>query len=369
MKIISVVLIGEREEYTSSYIKKIIAMPHIIVWSTYDELETPCPLKIVTACADEMRQWAHAECIKKIWNNLTHVRDIVILPHDRMLDDKALQSCLKKRDLYDSVNMECRVYCADILDDLIPKKQNGVNNITVFSIPSFSANSIPFQLPFPAGDIKCICIPSIIHVKDPSRSVFSSNERLKHTIRQLKSIKKYVYRPYVILLELSELTPKEMHALSQWCDWVWSFASDPIVQRMAHVDPNKNKAEVYVLKKAFTHMATHCPNATHFAKFGGRYWFSSHATHTLFNNVPVMKQAFAECYQQPIIEPVFYSIPRSHIQSFIGALDVMQEKMQFEFTDNERLLWDVYASQIKTHNPECQHIRGYTATGGVFRYF
>jgi hypothetical protein len=365
-----VVLVGDYDEYTEHYIRRLIADDVKVVDSTFDVLDTPCPLTIVSTDMKTMSDWIYRECIDRVWGIIEGYDDIVVLPYLHKFDDDAFRQCLNRRTKYDKLNMECRVYCADIIDDLIPTNKN-VMNTTVFGIKAFSCRThplIPPPITCPSGDIVCVCVPSIIHVKDPKRSLFSAEERLQHTLRQLKSIKRFVPNSYVVLLEMSLLSPLEMHRLSSVCDMFWSFHDDPILQSVAHVDPNKNKAEVYVLEKAFNFLHASHPNITHFAKFGGRYWFVKDAT-SLFTIRPVMRKVYATCANQYIIEPVFYSIPTANIEEFIKTLRKMWDTLDHTFTDNERLLWFMFANHRDIYSPDCQYIQGYTATSAVFRYF
>jgi hypothetical protein len=209
----------------------------------------------------------------------------------------------------------------------------------------------------------------MIHVSDPQRSVFTSDERLDQTVQQIKSIKKHIPDSNVILMEISTLTPREMHTLYHITDTIYTFHEDPRLQALAY-DQNKNKAEVYMIHTIWSFLLPLYPEVTHYAKFGGRYWFSDNVNpNNLFTKKPTMKKVYAQCYRQPIVEPVFYSIPKNKCKDFLTVLDTMAKVMDVSFTDNERLLYDLYAKHTDIHIPEHMDIQGYTATSAIFRYY
>ncbi len=211
-------------------------------------------------------------------------------------------------------------------------------------------------------------IPSIIHIQySKNRSVFTSEERLKQTIRQVESIKKYCDDAFIVVLEMSNLSTEEMMRLAGCADWVVPFHQDPTLIQYAHHEPNKNIAEVYVMQEFLK--SCDIP-FDHYAKFGGRYWFDRPITDILFRDIPVMKVVFASCYNQHVVEPVFYSIPESQMGIFKAEfLEVGIIRMQYEYTDNEKLLYDLYASQYIVHNPKKMYIKGFTAGEGAFRFY
>jgi len=220
-------------------------------------------------------------------------------------------------------------------------------------------------------DKKIIAIPSIIHIKyNSERSIFESHERFKQTICQVESIKKYIPDVKIVLLEMSQLTSRELFLISPFVDAICLFENDSILFDYAHRDSNKNKAEVYVLKCLLKKIIDNGISPTHFSKFGGRYWFSHSVNHgILFQNMPVMKKEYAECYQQHIIEPVFYSIPFCESVTVLELYENMLNEMEHNFTDNERLLYEMYAKNKNICYPEHMHIQGYMATTGLFRFF
>ncbi len=209
---------------------------------------------------------------------------------------------------------------------------------------------------------KYIVIPSIIHVRNTNRSVFTGKERLEQTIHQLRSIRKHVDNVKIVLMEMSDLTDKEISELSPLVDLLWLLKNDKVLQYYAHTDPNKNKAELYVVHKFLSHKHI-VQKMTHFAKFGGRYWFTKNSNQ-LFTHIPVAKSYYASCYRQNIVEPIFYSIPLCYIILYREFIKNAFMILKTTFTDNERLLYDLLFKNISSHNPSTMNIEGYSAVNG-----
>lgn len=354
----------------------------------------PCPEEIITCTMDKMNDWAYQECFHACWRlaNKQYQYDcIIVMPYGTVFDNKHFIHKYKTPGTMPiNIVKSLSTVMHPITNDRIMFVPEGIEfpNIQSFrkiKIPSYTLqtttlrNELLYDNVFACKhvpdwknhkNIKCICIPSIIHVRDPSRSVFTSTERLDQTVRQIKSIRKYVKDAKIVLLEMSCLTPKEMNCLAHITDIIWTFDQDPQLQQLAYGDPNKNKAEVYVLREFWSRIDKTF-DITHFAKFGGRYWLTRDVDDILFKTKPVMKRVFADSYQQLIIEPVFYSIPAIEVLNgrIINVFDEMLKVMDIHFTDNERLLYDLYAKNESIHSPDVLYIQGYTATSGVFRFY
>jgi hypothetical protein len=384
---IALFFIGEYDNNTEFYIcrllSSLITEQTITFRCTFFEtilsqhLENPCPEEIIATEVEKMDTWAYQECFNKCFCSLASLKyNIIVIPYNIKFNDDNF------KDLFSNWNTLEQQVCfvpKDIRHILVPEQipkitiesynllRTNVPNEIVFENVgvNYLPNNVDDSIPY-----KYICIPSIIHVKHSERSVFTSTDRLNQTIRQIKSIREYVENVKIVLLEMSSLTVREMHQLAHIADIIWTFDKDPELQRLANDDPNKNKAEVYVLRKFWENL-TDIDNVSHVAKFGGRYCFAADVTDSLFTDKPVMKQIYAKCYNQYVIEPVFYSIPVRDLKNgkILQVFDNMMKVMNVQFTDNERLLHDLYAKHTDIHSPDHLYIQGYTATSGVFRFY
>jgi hypothetical protein len=410
---IAIFLIGEYDNNTELYINKLLSSvtnEKIVAFRcTFFEqlpinpntrfLYHPCPQEIVATEVEHMKNWAYQECFNMCWDMLSNSfkYTIIVLPYNVKFDNEHFIT------LFHQHKHRTKPLCfiAEEAKSLqIPNDIQKINIKYYNLLHTTLSNQVVFENVFTPTHrdvstghlisnyanwkmyencnfggskeypIKCICIPSIIHIKHSNRSVFTPEERLQQTIRQIKSIRKYVKNARIVLLEMSALSVREMQQLSYITDIIWTFDKDPVLQRLANEDPNKNKAEVYVLRE-FWKQFDGTYHISHFAKFGGRYWFAKDVTELLFRDKPVMKQVYAKCYNQYVIEPVFYSIPGIDVRSgkILKIFDKMMDTMNRQFTDNERLLYDLYAKHTDTYSPEHLRIQGYTATSGVYRYY
>lgn len=354
---VRVLLLGEYDPNTELYIKTLIADECVFDERTFsDHVSSPCPEEYVATDSETMNEWAFTYLIE---HGSIDSFDLV-MPYSTVLNNLEFKVLFKP-------GLD-RVHMADCLPQINGAIKLQSFNLRISRLPnSFLFDSVRRTLQLDSN-CKLITIPSIIHVDDAKRSVFSSTERLDQTVRQINSIRKYVKNAKIVVLEISKLSALEMSRLAYIADVVWTFDDDRVLQKLA-ADPNKNKAELYVLGKFWRQYAD-SPNITHYAKFGGRYWFSRYVNDSLFkNDEAVMKQVFAKCYNQYIIEPVFYSVPRRDVSKFIEFTKRALMVMETQFTDNERLLYDLYASREDIHVPVHMNIQGYMATTGVFRHF
>lgn len=361
----------------------------------------PCPDAIVTSSAENIQEWNTTECIRRCFKNHSVVCRydyIVILPFSEIFIDPlsyfpstVIHSCSISDTLIRSILSELGQYANQSLSivgkpvvNLSPYVHQNMYTETRFNLLPFVSNNLFIAEEFTPSVIEnfrpiqshtaVICVPSAIHLKNPSRSVFSREERFKQTVRQGKTIRAKYPSSVSVLCEVSSvLSLNELKELSAVYSCVVLYAHDEQCQFYAHIDPNKNKTEVYILQHMFSvFMKTSC---SYIAKFGGRYQFSpSHSQDLkLFDsNCAVMKMVRAEYYQQKyMIEPVFYSIPRRYFSAYLKCLQQMSGILCNQFTDVERLMYSLFFTRddIDVVSPEKMEIMGYGATNGVFRYF
>lgn len=236
----------------------------------------------------------------------------------------------------------------------------------------------PFDIYIPPNS-KVIFIPSIIHVQFAGRNLFSSEERLQQTIHQIESIKTTDPTIIVILLEMSELSETEKERLqSTPVDYILNYAHDLILQRMAHYDPNKGKSELYVVLNFMKSYSKELENASHIAKFGGRYYFTAKTDpNDLFRDIPVMNIR----PNQPIINTQFYTIPKSCFAAYLRFIDDALHALEIPLANvNEQYaivetylinienIMHIFCNRVSTYNLQKMNIEGLGATNNELQY-
>jgi hypothetical protein len=226
----------------------------------------------------------------------------------------------------------------------------------------------PFDIHIPPNS-KVILIPSIIHVQFPGRNLFSSEERLQQTIQQIQSIKQTDPTMIVILLEMSNTTGVEKQRLHTTpVDYIVHYTHDPILQRMAHCDPNKGKSELYVILNFMKTYSVELENASHIAKFGGRYYFTDKTNPVdLFRDIPVFTIP-----NNQAVETQFYTIPKSYFVDYAEFIDEALHTLEIRLAviDEQYNVVDTYLNNIenimylfcKVFTPQKMHIEGLAAT-------
>lgn len=342
--------------YCCLFYNKPITFKNPRIKITYNKVS--CPDNILTASAEDMRNWIYQECFdrcKELTDGKEYAQVIVT----------SFGYYVNPNDLYDcsgllvsnaiSLNLECDYFISEPFSQIQP-------NILFDNVSYCGTN--PFLNVDTNENTKIFLIPSVIRVEKDNRSVFSTEERMIQTCRQLDSIHRYYPDAITVLLEMSNLTNEELSQLSKKATKIVLYTNNEELQFHAHRNENKNATEVYALADILGKLPS---EYSHICKFGGRYWFAGNSN--LFENMPVMKRLYANCYDQQIVEPVFYSIPKKLVEKYRESLGRMKERLRREFTDVERMLWDEFGNRVAIVVPESMNIMGYTATSGIFRYF
>lgn len=216
-------------------------------------------------------------------------------------------------------------------------------------------------------------IPSVIHTSNNPlwtniRSVFTGEERLKQTLLQLKSIKEYLPDSRSILLESSDLNLDDIDKLVEnGADYVVLYIKDKESQDLAHIDKNKNKSEVYVLKECVKKLED--VKFEWVIKFGGRYMLEKSLEHgVLFTDQPTAKIISArDSYNnQGFLISILYSIPKKYFQTYIQILNQMFEILKYTISDVEHLLYKLLTQHgIKINNIDQLNVFGQRALEGT----
>jgi len=187
-------------------------------------------------------------------------------------------------------------------------------------------------------ETKVFLIPSVINTK---RSLYSPQERYLQTLEQIRSIKKYESKAFIILLEMSDLNIEHLYELSQYTDIICLFWKDDIGKKLAFSHPNKNLTEVYVIKEILNDLIKYY-TFSHLVKFGGRYKLTERYNDRIYSsNIGVKVNPANTTYNNvTVVESILYTVPFSQIGIYLIMLNKMLEIMSMNLSeDNERLLY------------------------------
>jgi len=296
------------------------------------------------------------------------------------INKDTIHVCLKLRDLFNTFKISYDVVQSweMMSDNYIQCGDDLINMFDMLNIDIFGKiiNILfkniklmkDFTLPTKKDDILYF-IPSIIEPHSPS--IYTKEDRLKQTIKQLNSIHKYNHNNKTILLELSDiesLTFSDLFRLNDAVSLVVLFGYDESKRQLAR-QRNKNHGEIELLK--FVLKQIECQEFSHFYKFGGRYKLNNDYDGLFDNDYDVCCKLIKgdhNAYRQDIVEPVIYSVKSNKVKCYIESLDVMSNILKNNYLDVERMLIDfVYSNNYKTKTVEQLRVSGYSAIGGIYR--
>lgn len=325
-----------------------------IMNSTIVCLDTPATDKILQD-TEQMKVWTHSSCFKKCFKICPFTKDdqVFIMSFDKVFNPKDYTFSgvysIHKLEIKQDYNIVEETSLVDFFKNVIFDDQN------------------PFDIIKTTKDTLIFLIPSVINITKEGRSVITNRERFKQTCKQLSSIKTFYPNSVSILLEMSkEISPEYLFELSKRASCVVLYCNNETIMYQAHINPNKNAAEVHCLYDIVKRLPE---NYSHICKFGGRYWINKSTR--LFEALPVFKTFYVDFLNQTVVEPVFYSIPKKYIPKYTETLikmkDIFDEQNTF-WVGNEELLWKHFASLVPFINPENLFIMGFTASK-IFRYY
>ena len=214
---------------------------------------------------------------------------------------------------------------------------------------------------------KIFVIPSIMEVDGPlNKNIYTHEERFRQTLEQVKSVRNKVKGAVIIVCELTFMTLIEIYKISKYTSALIFFNKDSTAVRYAD-DRNKNKAEVYLQRFVLTCLAG--ATFSHFCKFGGRYSLTDvFNERKFFSGKPSFRIIPKAHDGVPIVESIFYSIPRVHMSLFNTILASMQELLDNHFTDVEHLLYSLFINnhKIEVNKLETLGIAGHFAGSGAY---
>lgn len=213
-------------------------------------------------------------------------------------------------------------------------------------------------------------IPSILYPY--STSVYSPEDRLRQTIKQLKSIKNYdPIHSKSIIMEMSDinyLSFSKLFELAEYADKVIIFGDDKRFLDIAS-NQNKNKGEIELLRSVLPKFSQ--KEFSHFYKFGARYYLHDEYKDLFNSNYDlIMKKipSYANAYKQDIIEPVLYCVNKKAIVPFIQQINMMSIALITKFLDVERMLMETAnRGEFNTLFIDRLNVSGNSAVTGIFK--
>lgn len=236
-----------------------------------------------------------------------------------------------------------------------------VCDFTYFAVnPSFFTSQTPIFL-----------IPSVIRIstEKQSRTIFTTEERLKQTIKQLKSIKEKMPHSKVYVLEVSQfLTLDEMERLAKYADNLILFSKDKLAQFYAHVHIGKNHTELYLLNQ----MIPLFDQVSYgwLCKYGARYHLTDSFDYKKFlSDKPSFKVIPKSWDNKPIIESILYSFPKTYISFVKDTIKHILKDMDESsiLLDNEHEWMNhLIKNNISINNMESLGVKGFVSHDGSY---
>jgi hypothetical protein len=324
------------------------------------ELDEMCDISI-SLTSEEYRKWMLQTCLNKLNNKISD--KFIVYIFDEFIKYTELVSIL-----------EHKIIIPKSIGYLfIPNDETYTYNTVDSSLIYFTDNisyTLKDLINSDISDNILFVVPSVINIIAQHQNIYTIEERYHQTLTQVKTIKKYYPKSTILLCEASDKIPmKYLYNLSKYAKvWYITEKEERYLYNLANNTNNKNKYEVYLMDYVLSFIKQNDLNPSHFAKFGGRYWFHK-KNEFLFQNEPVMIKSWANCYNQYIIEPVFYSSPIKYINEFIKMYKNMEYQLEIEFTDVERMLYTMfYSKNNNVRDLVKAGIMGYSAAG-IYRYF
>lgn len=163
------------------------------------------------------------------------------------------------------------------------------------------------------------CITSTINVSNAPwsyinvRSIWTSEERLEQTIKQINSIRRYCDKSFIILSEGSKLTDEQQSKIIPLVDVFLNDISDPKIYDAIHNSNAKGLGEIYELIAGIKYVKEKKLTYIRFFKFGGRFSLNENFN---INNYALDKMSFNVLYENNAYKTILYSITPNTIEYF-----------------------------------------------------
>lgn len=212
------------------------------------------------------------------------------------------------------VKINEKVYTIKDLDFEVRKKLfKMLYNDKVCDFKNFYPDSKFFQ------NKKIFFVISVMNLVKTDRSVFTPEERLKQTQKQIQSIKEKVENSASILLETSSLTFSQMKKLNS--DFLILYDKDPQTYFYAHEHPGKHITEAYMLTQIIPMFKN--IDYSHFCKFGARYHLHKSFDEKKFfgEHLTVRRIEIGFDGIHPFSDTILYSVPKKYEKNFVNIMN------------------------------------------------
>jgi len=219
-------------------------------------------------------------------------------------------------------------------------------------------------------DGQLFLVPSVINCSGKPlsysnhRSIFSNQERLLMTEKQIFSIKDKYQNSKVYLLEGSAISISDLIILIRsGVDRIYPFFLKQSGKYFASECPNKSLFEIYAIIEVLKD-DVFISNFTHVFKFGGRYSISQfHQSEKFIRDKPVFKEIPAHLTYagKNIFECILYSIPFEYLKDY---LDILERLLNNPDSNIERDLRLSYSNFIRVDSLD---VEGADAIHGIYK--
>jgi hypothetical protein len=166
-----------------------------------------------------------------------------------------------------------------------------------------------------------IVILSVINItNDPivdsyTRSIYDNRRRIHDTLKTIYSIKELLPTAKILLIECSEMHPRQEQFLTDKVDYFYNFYND--IETRNKVNSNsKTIGEIELTLKSIEYIENNNINYDCFLKINGRYWLNPDFNKTLFENDLCI---FGTDSNKLIISS-FYKLSKNEINNFKNFL-------------------------------------------------
>lgn len=245
----------------------------------------------------------------------------------------------------------------------------------LFGNKVYLSDEITHESPLSASVI--FLVQSVIHTSqtqvteagyDGHRTIFSGEERLEQTVKQVRNLSKIVSDKSVLLLEGSKLSITDLDRLYKYCN-VILYCQDKEASHCANVHKNKSTYEIYVFKDIIRHL-----KFDWVIKFGGRYDLATKIfdLRQILRDKPVFHMVGKELTftkSDPIFSVVMYSIPDKYKMVYCKILEKMYSDIMLH--NNSDAIENLMCFYVGIYMPDFINIDMFNIHGldGVYGFY
>lgn len=167
---------------------------------------------------------------------------------------------------------------------------------------------------FGGNNRNLVIVTSVIHTLNDNlgtvkRSLFTSEQRLSHTLKTIQSIKKHIPNPYIVIIEGSNITEDEIQSLKNaGCDKI-HFASEN-TKKLVN-GKSKSLAEINLILE-FLESFENLDNFDTFSKISGRYYLTDNFK---WDKYP-LDRPLVKCRTNDYCDTRYYRVPIKNMNLF-----------------------------------------------------